>query len=266
MAAHADILDEREPLRTPLAGSVAMHVLVFAAVLFGPLVAGRGKQPWGSLDAGGGSGAISVNVVSTVPLPGMSGKVNPVANDTESHVPTPPPKPKEQRRAREPEPEAIPLKSKNSRRNAAAEAWSAANNKWRAQQQDRSNQMYSTTGQGLVSPLISQQGSGGVGIGNGTPFGNRFGNYALILKQSVARHWNTGDVDARIRTAPPAIVTFTILRNGQVKNVRLAQRTGNALLDTSCERAVYDSSPFPPLPAEYDGSEANIEFWFILSR
>jgi TonB family protein len=82
----------------------------------------------------------------------------------------------------------------------------------------------------------------------------------------VARHWNTVDVDARVRTAPDVIVTFTILRNGQVKGVRVAQRSGNPLLDASCERAIYDSVPFPPLPAEYEGNDATIEFVFRLSR
>ncbi len=265
MAAHPHILEESETLRRPFAGSIVLHVAVFAVVLLGPLMPGRARQSWGDVNAGGGSGAISVNVVNTVPLPAVSGRVNPVANDTESRVPAPPPSAKERRRAREPEPDAIPLKGKDVRR-PSPQAASASNNKWRAQQQDRPNQLYSATGQALVSPLIGQQGSGGVGIGNGTPFGNRFGNYALILKQTVARHWSTTDVDARIRTAPPVIVNFTIMRNGQVRGVRVTQRSGNPFLDASCERAIYDSSPFPPLPAEYEGSDATIEFWFILSR
>ena len=264
MAPHVDILDERERLGKPLVGSVALHVLVAAVLVTGPLLSRGNRVPWGSQDAGGGMGAISVNVVGRVPLPAASGRINPVANETESQVPAPPPKVKEQRRAPEPEPDAIPIRGKNATRRAAAE--SASTNKWRAQQQDRPNQMYSATGQGLVSQLIGQEGSGGVGIGSGTPFGNRFGKYALVLKQIVARNWNTADVDARIRTAPPAIVTFTILRNGQVKSVRLTQRSGNPLLDSSCERAVYDSSPFPPLPAGYEGSDVTVDFWFILSR
>jgi protein TonB len=260
---HVDILDERERLGKPLIGSVALHVLVAAVLVTGPLLTRGNRVPWGSQDAGGGMGAISVNVVGRVPLPAVSGRINPLASDTEAQVPAPPPKAKEQRRAREPEPDAIPIHSKNAPRRPAPESASA--NKWRAQQQDRPNQMYGTTGQGLVSQLIGQEGSGGVGIGAGTPFGNRFGTYALILKQTVARNWNTADIDARIRTAPPVIVTFTILRNGQVKTVRVTQRSGNPLLDTSCERAVYDSS-FPPLPAEYEGSDVTVDFWFHLSR
>jgi TonB family protein len=109
-------------------------------------------------------------------------------------------------------------------------------------------------------------GAGGVGFGTGSPLGRRFGNYAAVLRDAVARKWNTGDVDPRVRAAPQVIVTFTILRDGQVKNVRTAQRSGIPLLDTSCERAIYDAAPFPPLPAGYEYSEANIEFVFELRR
>jgi protein TonB len=109
-------------------------------------------------------------------------------------------------------------------------------------------------------------GSGGVGFGTGSVFGRRFGNYASVLRDAVARRWNTADVDPRIRSANQVIVTFTILRSGQVRSVRTVQRSGIPLLDTSCERAIYDASPFPPLPAEYEGSEANIEFVFELRR
>lgn len=264
MPAHVDILDRPDPLRKPLIFSVTLHASAAAILLLAPLIPHRRAEAWGDPRGGGGSGAIAVNVVGKIPLPGLSGRVNPVANDTESRVPAPRPAPKAQRKELPPEPDAIALKSRNSTRRYVPE--STSTNKWRASQQDARNQMYSSAGQALVSPLVGQPGSGGVGIGNGTPFGARLGNYALILKQTVARHWNTTDVDPRIRTAPPVIITFTLLRNGQVRNVRIAQRSGNTLLDTSAQRAIYDSAPFPPIPAEYDRDEATIEFWFTLNR
>ena len=73
-------------------------------------------------------------------------------------------------------------------------------------------------------------------------------------------------MDARLRTLPPAIVTFEILRNGQVQNVRVVQSSGNRALDYSAERAVLQAGPFEPLPAAYGGSSASIEFWFQLQR
>ena len=132
--------------------------------------------------------------------------------------------------------------------------------------QEQPNQLYSHAGQALVTPMIGQTGSGGVGIGTGSPFGNRFGYYVDLLKQQVARNWRTGDVDPRIKSAPPVIVTFTILRDGSVRDVRVAQRSGNTVLDYSAQRAILDASPFPPLPTGYERNDATIEFWFELRR
>ena len=69
-----------------------------------------------------------------------------------------------------------------------------------------------------------------------------------------------------LHTAPVVIVTFDILRNGSVRNQQIAQRSGNNTLDYSALRAVLDAAPFPPLPPEYDRSEANVELHFQLQR
>jgi protein TonB len=114
--------------------------------------------------------------------------------------------------------------------------------------------------------MMGQLGSGGVGVGQGSPFGNRFGNYVMILRQRVAEKWHAGDVDPRIHTLPPAIVTFDLQRDGSVRNVHVAQTSGNPTLDYSAERAIYDASPFPGLPAAYERNAATIEFWFELRR
>jgi protein TonB len=88
----------------------------------------------------------------------------------------------------------------------------------------------------------------------------------MLLSERVAQKWRTDSVDARIRTLPPAIVTYEILRNGTVRNVRVVQSSGNALLDNSAQRAIYEAAPFPPLPNGYEGNSAVIEFWFQLKR
>ena len=80
------------------------------------------------------------------------------------------------------------------------------------------------------------------------------------------RRWRTNDVDPRLQTAPPVIVTFRIRRDGSSSDVRLEQSSGNKALDYSAMRAVYEASPFPPLPQAYERSDARIEFWFQLKR
>jgi TonB family protein len=103
-------------------------------------------------------------------------------------------------------------------------------------------------------------------VGHGSPLGDRFGYYVDILKQKVAQKWRTGDVDPRIRSAPPAIVTFTIRRDGSISGVRIEQTSGNFALDASAQRAIADASPFPPLPAAFEKNDVSIEFWFQLQR
>jgi protein TonB len=267
MPARADILDQTERLGKPLAGSLILHVSFAALVLTGGWITQHRAEQWGSLD-GGGMGSVAVNVVARIPLPERSGATNPVANDTESAVPTPPPQPKTQTKAKEPDPDldAIPIKSRNATKKAAVAA--STPNKFRAQQKDMPNQVYSAVGQALVSPSIGLTGGGGVGIGTNSPFGTQFGYYADLLRNKVAQNWRTGDLDPRIRSAPEVIIEFTLQRDGSVVpgSVQIAQRSGNMALDYSAQRAILDASPFPPLPQGFTKSRADIQFVFQLRR
>ena len=112
----------------------------------------------------------------------------------------------------------------------------------------------------------AQTGTGGVGMGLGGAFGSRFGWYRDLLEQRVAQKWRTEDVDPRLQTAPPVIVTFDLLRSGAIRDVRVLQSSGNLALDRSAQRAIYEASPFPALPQGYERDAARIEFWFQLKR
>jgi len=261
MTSNVHILEQPDSLKRPLFGSLALHISVFAAVV---LLSFTGRREfWGDRNSGGGS-AMIVNVVGQVPLPSRSGRVNPVANDTESQVPEPKPDKVEKAKVKEPEPDAVEIPSRAAPRKPSPKA--ASTNKYRAQQIDQPNQLYSSAGQALTSPMMGMTGSGGIGVGHGSPFGDRYGYYVDLLKQKVAQKWRTSDVDARIRSAPPAIVTFWIRRDGSAYGVRVAQSSGNIALDLSAQRAIADAAPFPPLPVGYDKNEVSIEFWFELKR
>lgn len=264
MAPHIDILDQTESLRNPLLGSTALHVGVFAAVFLSTVIGGGKRDSWGDPNSLGG-GSVSINAVSQIPLPSRGGVVNPVANDTDSRVPQPPERKKAaERKVRAAEPDAIPLKSKRMARRLSEIVGS--NQRYRRPETGE-NQLYSAGGQGLVSPMIGATGGGGgVGVGTGSPFGNRFGYYVDLLRQRVAQKWQTADVDPRMKSAPPVIITFNIQRDGTVRDVRVVQRSGNAVLDYSAQRAILEASPFPGLPPGFERNDANIEFWFQLSR
>jgi protein TonB len=259
-----DILDARESLRRPLLGSIGLHAGVAALIAVLGIANFAKREQWGD-PKGSGGGAVGVTAVKSIPMPGHEGPINRVANDTESKVPEPISKPEAKTKVSEREADdAIPLKSKHSKKSSSEDSY---RNPYAKPSPQSSNQLTSRAGQSASSPLFAQApGSGGVGVGNGMPFGTRFGAYATLIRDRVASMWHSDQVDSRIRHLPPAIVTFDIQRNGQVSNVRVAQTSGNVAMDNSARRAVLDASPFAPLPNTYSGSSATIEFWFTLQR
>jgi protein TonB len=262
MSPHVDILEQHDSLKRPFLGSMALHLAVAGAMAAYVFLGARGRVLWGD-PASLGGGAMTVGVVKAIPLPSRAGLRNPLANDTESAVPQAPPQPKPAARAPAPDSDAVALKSRNPQRKAAEPA---ARSQYRVPGSERPNQLSSSTGQALTSPMIGATSVGGIGVGVGSPFGNRFGYYVDLLRQRVAEKWRTADVDPRIQTAPPVVVTFTIRRDGSVANVRILERSGNSVLDTSAQRAIYDAAPLPPLPAGFERNEATIEFHFHLRR
>ncbi len=265
MESHTDILDQPEPLGKWLAASVVFHVSMAALFGFAAWTGSHSSLHLGDIN-GGGIGSVAVTPVARIPLPSRSGQINPVANDTESRVPEPLPKEKPKPEVKEPPPDAIPLKSRNAPKQPSRAQ--SAPNKFRAKQQDLPNQLYSNSGQSMVSPMYGMTGAGGVAIGNNSPFGQQYGWYANLLRDRVAQNWRTSELDPRLHSAPQVVVTFTIQRDGSVPaaSVRIAQRSGNAALDYSAQRAILDSIPFPALPPGLSRNSVDIEFVFELRR
>jgi protein TonB len=260
MSPRIDILDERESLRGPFAQSVLLHAAVAGALIVSTLSFQQSREKWGASNSQAGD-AVPVTAVKTIPLPSRQGLVNPVANDTESQVPQPPkPQPKEQ--VKVPEPKAIPLLKKRHVDTRPLEDTSTQ--RYRSQQ-PQPNQVFSQQPPAAVSPMFQKPGSGGVGIGQSGALGARFGAYADLVAQRVSDKWQTNGL-AGVHTAPVVVITFDIQRDGSIRNAKVAERSGNDTLDFSALRAVTDAAPFPPLPADYERREANVELRFQLQR
>ncbi|MFN0169948.1 MAG: TonB family protein [Bryobacteraceae bacterium] len=256
---HVDILAEHERLGGPFVASITLHAALVTTAFVGTWIASRQPERWGEPTAMGG--AVGVSPVARIPLPPREGPINPVANDTVSKTPQAPPKEKLSKRERERE-NAIALEGRKQEKKKSE----AASRRTKPDVEDKPSQLYSEAGRALVSPMMGQPGSGGVGVGTGTPLGDRFGAYAALLQRLIGEKWVTTGVDARIRTAPPVVVEFTILRDGTLRDVRLRTSSGIRPLDLSALRAVYDVGRVPELPRAYERSEARIEFWFELKR
>jgi protein TonB len=258
MAAHVDILEEPDRLKRWVFGSVAMHLSIAGLIAwYNFLGPGKGVQ-WGS-PTGGGMGSVVVNPVARIPLPAKTGPQNPVANDTKSMAPTPPPKPKPQPKVQPKEdPNAIPLKSRMAKEKYRPQPSYSAQNKFREQQKDVPNQVYSRSGQALSNPMYGITGGGGVGVGDNSPFGTQFGWYAKLIVEQAGQHWQT----AGLSQVSPALVSFTIRRDGSVTGVRILQSSGNQGMDLSVQRAIMDAAPFPPLPPQFPGNDAPVQLRF----
>jgi periplasmic protein TonB len=265
MHTHGDVFDRPDRVAGSFWGSMGLHVSVAVALMAYAAVSSR-KPVMGDVN-GGNMGAVAVTAVHTIPLPSRNSAPNPVANPTKSYVPTPPPKAKPQPKVKAPDPKAIAIPDKTAPKKIVRQE-AAAPNKFREQQQELPNQVYSTPGQAVSSQMYQIQGAGGLTLGNSNPLGQQFGYYAKLIIDQVGRKWNTSTLNPRIQTAPMAVVTFIINRDGSVPqgSVKISQSSGISLLDLSAQRAVMDASPFPPLPQGFPRNDAQIELHFELRR
>jgi periplasmic protein TonB len=258
MSSHRDILDEHEPLRTPFLSSMLLHGGVAALIVGWSTLGGPSTERWGDPKSLGG-GSVAIQVESSLKMV-TEGRRNPVANDTRSQIPSAPSKPQPVR-APMPEPEAIPLPGREKQTGRTQQ------NQQRYNPERRDNQVYTRDGQAASSTIYSpSSGGGGVGSGSSSPFGARLGWYEQLLRERVSRNWRAEELDARLRNLPPAVVTFELLRDGSIRNVRVAQSSGNFALDQSAQRAIIQSAPFPALPPQFERNSANLEFLFRLQR
>jgi protein TonB len=256
---HADILDEQESLRGFVVKSILFHAVFFLSFFaYGWWVKTHAGM-FGSPQPLGG-GAVGIEAVRSIPLPGRSGNINPLANDTQSQVPVPERvQPKPRREAEDKD--AIALQEKKRLRKEAKI------------QQERQrfhpqpvlpNQVTSTVGQALVTRMVQKQGSGGIGANTNSALGNQFGWYLDLVKQRIAQKWDTTQVDARVSSAPPVVLDFDIHQDGSISAIRIMQSSGNPEVDFSAQRAILQAAPFPNLPGGY--SSAPMEILFQLRR
>lgn len=272
MTTRFDPLEEHESLRRPFVGSVVMHVGLFVLSFSYSWVLTRNRVQFGDPNAMPG-GAVPINIVKNIPLaPAQTTVENPVASDSQSSVPMPPPE-KAQTKAQEKVEaveDAVPIPGRTKDQKKAQRR--APERKFRPYVPERDNQLYSLKGMGVNTPSYSglqpQAFGVGIGVGPGTPFGAQYGWYVEALQRRIGEQWQRElmQADPRVRAAPRAVVFFEILRDGSLRNIRLAQPSGNPSVDFSALRAVTNSNPVAPLPRDLGKNSVSTEIWFQLKR
>jgi protein TonB len=264
MAATADIFTERESWQQPLAWSAALHGFLFAAVLLYGAIFGRFKgESWGGTGSGGG--AMSANLVTTIPLPNTAPQSeNILANESKGLTQSLP-------KAKEvPTPEAIPIPEKETKkRKPETKPRTSTQQKPQAVEQASNVVPFGQGGpvSGPYGVFSTSNAKGGFGFnGGGGDFGSKFSWYVDVVRKKVSENWLKYEIDPNIHDARRVYITFEITRSGQPANVQIEQSSGVPSLDQSAVRALQRIDSFGPLPNEYAGNRVSVEFWFDYRR
>ncbi len=95
---------------------------------------------------------------------------------------------------------------------------------------------------------------------------SRYASCRLGVKRRIEGVWGYPP-DAR-GLAGDLLVTFTILRDGRLKNLQLAETSGIAPLDEEAIRAIREAAPFAPFPERMKFERLNIRaaFYYNATR
>jgi TonB family protein len=93
--------------------------------------------------------------------------------------------------------------------------------------------------------------------------GADFKPYLLQILQTVRRNWfAVMPESAKLGRRGKVAIQFAIAKNGDVTKVVFATNSGVDALDRAAVASISMSNPFPPLPTEYRGSIARLQFTF----
>lgn len=254
-------------LSKPLAMSFVFHAFLFGALLVSTIFSRRGDV-WGG--PGGGEGAVKVGLVGSLPgiaLPKPEVVTPSAVVDPSKGLSKEEPKPV-------PPPEVAPdVKTLPEFEKKPPRVPSHPSKIFEDKVPPAPNQIPYGAGGTPAMPYTQFTMSGGVqgGLGisgatGGGDFGARYSWYVEAVRNRISTNWLQYTVDATVRAAPRAVVTFQISRDGNISSIQVTQSSGNASVDNSARRAILGSNPLPPLPSDYRGANVNVEFWFDFHR
>lgn len=260
------ILDQQDPLGTPLAESAGLHLLIIAAVGIFMWIHGRSHgAEWGQ----GLQGAVQATLVSSAPSVPLPQVQKPSENVLATENPSPAPAIEQQQTAPPQDLNAIPLPVKQPDKPKPPPPKPQPQQEQKhpqpaPPQQHRANfgeqapasqprSMAQTTG-----PASPVQVAGGSGF--------RFPWYVDVITRKVRENWYIQEVDPGTPKGRQVTVTFNIGRDGSPSGVEIANSSGSSTLDTSARRAVQRVESFGPLPPGYNGSSLSVAYTFTYDQ
>jgi TonB family protein len=256
------------PYSKPVALSLVLHLALAGTVVVSAYLNLRGNQWSGVGDNLGQSMSVKIVPSAGIPMP------QPPAVDSHTFDPdnglykaTPQPK------APAPPPDAIPLpapeKAKTKPQSEPANKpsrllESKTPRPENAVNYGKAGRPVIPTGDSSANPgATPAAGSNIIGAGGGD-FASRFGWYVQAAKRRVYPNWDRFSIDSSVRnsTALHCAVSFSVNRDGSLKNIRITQSSGNLSWDNASLRAIQSSNPLPALPPDYQSSEVAVTFDF----
>jgi TonB family protein len=253
----------RDNLRGTLLLSIILHVVLFIAVVTYTLFhfgLGPGGNNWGAKNA---THVGAVTSLPGIPLPSPMVTTPSTVVTQNTGVTKTEPEPKVET---PPDAEQIP-KFKNAVKPEKLERVNKRIHKEEYVAPDNTVP-YGLTGAPSMNytQVVTSAGTGGVAMGEGNSFGQRYAWYVAAMRNRVSANWLMTAVSPSILTAPRTYLTFEIMRDGTVSSVQITQSSGIAEVDRSALRAILASNPLPPLPSDYRGGSVNVQFYFDFHR
>jgi protein TonB len=246
--------------------SVFLHVFLTVLMLAGVYVQ-RNSVPWGGV--GGGDSGVKVNLVASagIPMPRPnipteSATVDPTKGLYKEEPPKPPELPKDATpipKFDKMKPPPPPSKPSKIIENKTPKPDNAVNYGKGGSMDLPSG--YSNT-PGPLNGGMAIQGQGG------GEFAARYPWYVESVRKRISDNWLQNTIDPSVRAARTAhaIVTFTIMRDGTVKNIQLDTSSGNRSMDDSATRAMLNIDKMPQLPSDWRSNSVDVMFDFDLGR
>ncbi len=243
-----------EPMGRPAAGSLALHAVLAAGIIFYGVLSGLfHHSTWGNPGAGG---AMSVTLVSNaLPLPAEEPvNKNVLSTETPSLAPAAPSPKREQRI----DLQAIPIPGRHVKPKEQTRPRTQPH-----QPQPTANNLAAYGEQsGSSMPRMLQMASGSsVASTTSGDFASRFGWYVDQINRVMSNNWYEQTVDQHTPKGSRANITFTIHTDGSPSDVRLDGSSGSPTLDQSCLNAAQRVQTFGSLPNGYNQSTLRVSFY-----
>ncbi len=84
--------------------------------------------------------------------------------------------------------------------------------------------------------------------------------FVARMRHKIAAAWQVPAGSQTIERQ--AVIYFRVHRDGDITHVEVEQPSGVFLFDQSCQRAVIEAAPFPPLPRGYADEYLGVHFTF----